>query len=428
MSDTATHGVELLNDAIGTIRHYARAGSALLYGSDTAPDGNPNTHTGADVTNFPGIKKSSEIVDMENETAKVRLLMQYASPGGARKENNRLPNSSDDEFAVAVESMRHLYGPFSITGQLKKALAAKGGRATLRQLLDRTITGCRSQASRYAHGDGSGTLALIRANEAAAQTVIDVDTTVRIEPGMYIDGITISTGVVIEPARKVISVDRANRTITVSPALTTGLTATTDGWVLSCSTSTIANPNNDWNQAYRGLESFVAASGTVSGIDPNVYSTWVATVTAVGGGLSESTLRTAKSSVGQATATDLADSADFVWLTTRGVRDRFVQTLSARHRIVNTIKYEGGMSGIMFDGQPIFADDHMRSGRMYGLHMPSFLWGQMSDWEWMQEDGAILAREGGFDRYTATLFLYCAFMCTRRNANVLLTGITDDTF
>jgi hypothetical protein len=60
-------------------------------------------------------------------------------------------------------------------------------------------------------------MATLRNNEAAAQTVIDVDTTINFRVGEIIDGLTIATGVVIEPAREVTSVDRANLTITVTP-------------------------------------------------------------------------------------------------------------------------------------------------------------------------------------------------------------------
>ena len=49
----------------------------------------------------------------------------------------------------------------------------------------------------------------------------------------------------------------------------------------------------------------------------------------------------------------------------------------------------------------------------------------MSDWEWMQEDGAVLFRVSGQDAYEATLFKYADLMTSARNRNGVCLQLTE---
>jgi hypothetical protein len=271
-------------------------------------------------------------------------------------------------------------------------------------------------------------LTTIRNNEAAAQTVIDVTSTINFRGGEIIDGVTISTGVVIEPAREVISVDRTNRTITVTPALTTGLTATTDGWVRASSDSTVAVPNNSQNKEIQGLASIVAATGTLHGLSPTTYTFWKSFVDATGGAISDAKLRSAKSNSQFESGLDNQSGADFVILTTRGIRDNYSATLTALKRFndAQSMTLRGGFEALMFDSNPIFTDDQCPVSTVWGLSLKKLAWMQASDWDWMEEDGKVLKWESRKDRYIAVLYKYCQLMTTARNAHFKLTGITDD--
>ena len=60
---------------------------------------------------------------------------------------------------------------------------------------------------------------------------------------------------------------------------------------------------------------------------------------------------------------------------------------------------------------------------MYFLTMSSLVLFQESDWDWMDEDGAILSRVSGEDAYEAILFWYSQLGCYARNQNGRLTDI-----
>jgi hypothetical protein len=49
----------------------------------------------------------------------------------------------------------------------------------------------------------------------------------------------------------------------------------------------------------------------------------------------------------------------------------------------------------------------------------------MSDWSWMDSDGAVLSRVSGQDAYEATLYKYTELACSQRNANFVIKDITE---
>jgi hypothetical protein len=75
----------------------------------------------------------------------------------------------------------------------------------------------------------------------------------------------------------------------------------------------------------------------------------------------------------------------------------------------------------------LYFDKDCQSGTAYGLSTNRLQFYRMSDWEFMDEDGAVLARipgASGQDAYEATLFLYSELATDGRNAHAKLTGIT----
>ncbi len=428
MADTATMGAALQRDTLGPIRETCHSGRVLLYGSGGGSDTDGNDAS-ANPSGFKGIMGNSDGVSMTENTVKIRLHMAYNNGHGARNENDSLPEPGSDDYTTLHEPLRAQYSLFSLTGQLIAA-AEKGEAAfkpAFRESLERTTTAAKNGLNRQAFGDSTGVIAVVRNNEAAAQTVIDVDTTIYFRRGERIDGVTIATGVVIEPARLVTDVDRANRTITVTPALTTGLTATTDGWVHSSSNSTVAAPNNSQFRETNGLSNLVDSTGTLHGISPALYPQWAATETAVtaGTGISDAVLRSAKNTVGFETGLD-EDGLSFMLLSSRGLRANYAETQMPLKRHVNTQQLDGGFDAIMFDSTPFVTDDHCQLGTVYGLRLPKIEWKMLKDWSWMDEDGAVLSRVPGKDKYVAVLYMYGQMITTLRSAHFKITGLTDD--
>lgn len=419
MADTATFSAAMKTKFIGPIRDNLPKGKVLLFGD---PDANP--------TDFKGILPKAEGIDFVGNEFRIPLKARRNNSVGFRSENETLPSPSSSEYTYIQEPMRYAYALFNITGQLLKASESNEGafKAAFKAEMDDTILASKLDHNRAAYGNGTGVLTTIRNNEAAGQTVIDVNSTINFRGGERVDGVTIATGVVIEPARLVTAVDRTNRTITVTPALTTGLTNTTDGWVRSSSDSTVAVPNNSWNKEIQGLGSIVTDTGALHGLNPSSYSWWKSYVDTSGGAISDAKLRDAKDAVGFEQGVDVDSGLDFAIVTTRGIRRRYADTLTALKRFndAQSVKLHGGYTALFFDENPIFVDDQCPVSTVFGLALNRLFWSQMSDWDWMEEDGKVLKWESRKDRYIAVLYKYCQLGTTHRGAHFKLTGITDD--
>ena len=405
---------------LGPIRDNLPRGKVLLFGD---PDAN--------VTDFKGILPSAEGIDFVGNEFRIPLKSDRNQAVGFRSENETLPAPGSSKYTYLQEPMRYAYATFNITGQLLKASESNEGafRQAFKAEVEDTTLSSKLDVNRAAHGNGTGAITTIRNNEAAGQTVIDVTTTVNFRGGEVVDGVTLATGVVIEPARTVTSVDRPNRTITVTPALTTGLTATTDGWVRASTDSTIAVPNNSWNKEIQGLGSIVSSTGTLHGLSPTTYPWWKSYTSAVGGAISDTVLHTAKDEVGFEQGLSVDNGLDFAIVTTRGIRRRYSDTLVSLKQFTNTeaVKLRGGYTALMFDENPIFVDDATDPGTVWGLALNRLFWSQMSDWDWLDEDGKVLKWESRKDRYIAVLYKYCQLGTTHRGAHFKLTTVTDDT-
>lgn len=427
MADTATMGAVLVR-GIGPVRETIGRNAVLLYGPNngSGTDSNP---ANADPTGFKGIMASSDNVNMTENTARYRLFMGYASPGGSRNENDDLPVSEADEYATALEPMRAHYSGFNLTGQLISAAERSEAafKKPMTESLERTTTGAKVNLNRQAWGTGAGILSGLSADEAAAQTVISVTSTINYRVGLRIDGVNQATGVVIEPARKVTNIDRTNKTITVTPALTTGLAAATDGWVLSSLNSTVAAPNNSQFRETNGLQNMVSASGTLHGLSPSQWRNWASYEQDMAGvGISDSAIRVAKRSVGFETGL-YATAMEFALLSTQGMRDAYAETQLPLKRHVNTQKLEGGFDAIMVDGNPFITDDACPTNNVFGVRIPKLEWAMMQDWDWMQRDGHVLKQVPGKDAYRAYLYQYSNFITTHRGAHFRLKNFSGDT-
>ena len=104
-----------------------------------------------------------------------------------------------------------------------------------------------------------------------------------------------------------------------------------------------------------------------------------------------------------------------VILTTRAIRREYLDLMQADRRNVNTMVLDGGWKALDYNGIPLMVDDDAIDGEMYFLTTSDIQQYRMSDYDWMDRDGAVLARISGYDAYEAVLFIYAELGCSRRN-------------
>jgi len=111
-------------------------------------------------------------------------------------------------------------------------------------------------------------------------------------------------------------------------------------------------------------------------------------------------------------------------LTTRAIRREYKELLDTDRRHVNTMTLDGGWSALEFNGIPLTVDDDAIDGEMYFLTTKDIQIYRMSDYDWMDKDGAILSRVSGVDAYEAVLFRYAEMGLSRRNSQGVLVDLS----
>jgi hypothetical protein len=426
MADTATFSAAMKTKFIGPIRDSLHSGKVLLFGSGSdSPSG-----TDANPTSFKGILPSAENIDFVGNEFRIPLKTARNQAVGFRSENETLPAAGNSTYTYLSEPMRYAYGAFNITGQLMKASETNEGafKAAFKQEMEDTVLNSKLDHNRAAWNDGSGKFTDVRTNSLTTDTVINVNSTINFRGGEYIDFVT-SGGTVVAAACKVVSVDRTNRTITLAAQVGFVLVAGTHFPVRASSDSTTGTPNNSQNREIQGIGSIVANTGTLHGVNPTTYAFWKSYYKGSIGAISDAAIRDALDGVGFESGVDLdSDQSNYALISTRGIRRRYADTLLSVKRFTNaeSTTLHGGFKVLDFDGNNWFIDDSCPVGTVVGLSLKDLFWAQMSDWEWMEEDGKVLKWESRKDRYTAVLFKYCQLGTTARNRHFKIDGVTDD--
>lgn len=418
MADTATFSAAMKTKFIGPIRDNLPKGKVLLFGD---ADANP--------TQFKGILPSAENIDFVGNEFRIPLKAERNNAVGFRSENETLPAPGYSSYTYLQEPMRFAYAVFNITGQLLRAAESNEGafRPAFKAEIEDTLLASKLDVNRSAHGDGSGKLTDVRTEAAKGAAEVAVNSTINFRGGEIIDFVK-ATGEVVSAAHKVTGVNRAERKIRVTPALGAAVKNGEVFPVRASADSTTSVPNNSQNKEIQGLASIVSNTGTLHGINPATYSWWKSYVNSEGGAIGDDILHLAKDEVGFEQGIDVDNGLDFALVTTRGLRRRYASTLTSVKRFndAESVRLHGGYTALMFDENPIFVDDQCPLGTVYGLALNRLFWAQMSDWDWMDEDGKVLKWESRKDRYIAVLYKYCQLGTTHRGAHFKLTGLTDD--
>jgi len=362
------------------------------------------------------IEKTSK--DVVGEGLRIPLHISRNSGVGSRGTDGdeTLPTAGNQGYQRADVKTKDTYACINIYGKAIRATRNDKG-AFLRQLrseVEGAVGDAKIDVERQlVASDTTGTLTLTNGGTTAA--TVTVDSTQYLEEGMIVD-IGADTGVTI------LSIDSAT-TITMTASLTWGddeiikRTGMTSGWELN------------------GLKLFLSDSTTAMGLDVATYPFWKANV-----------VGTAASPV-PLTELDMLESCDLVnkkggtvdyAITAYGGRRAFYNILQSQKRfgeVGQKMKLKGGWNGLVWSAGekdiPITVNRYWpetATETSFGfLSLKEMAMGQMSDWEWMEEDGNVLARQTGAGKkeaYEGTLVKDCEQITYARNRHTLLAGVT----
>lgn len=340
---------------------------------------------------------------------------------GARAEGGTLPTAGNQQYKECIVPMRYIYGRIKITGPSIKA--ARSNEGAFLRAVDSEMRGLekdmKASLNRQFYGDGTGILATCAS--AASATAVTVDSVTKLRVGMPVSILVTASGAT---------------TAGVVSDVISAINSTTKVITLATGVATYASIDNTYsvyaggsrNSEMMGLSGIVSATSTLQLLDVATYPWWVATIldnSATNRPISDNLIQTAIDTL-EANSSGMTSAI----YTSFGVRRAYTALLTATKQLVNTQKLQGGYEAISYMGGshgtiPIIADKDAPANKMFFLDESELQLYRLSDFDWMDEDGAILSRVSGEDAYEAVLCVYQELGSSIRNANARLDDITE---
>ncbi len=355
------------------------------------------------------LKKSSNEVVGEQVVLPLHFGRNWGVGARGTNGTGTLPTARNQQYDKAVFTTKDVYGRISISGKTIRATKSDRG-AFLRSVSSETKGMTRdlaSEVNRQMHGDATGTLTLINGNQTSA--TLNVDSTQYLEEGMHVD---IDT-----------DLDGTINTINSATSITLA------GSITVVDNDIIRIAGTGATDELNGLDLIVNTTGTLETIDPSTVTIWKANVfgsDASPTGLTEDDMQEAVDGAekkgGKITLIE----------TSYAGRRKYINLLTAQKQFTSpqTGKLKGGYNYIDFNDIPLVVDRHVPEDstktRMYFLTLDSLGIYRMADFDWMKEDGNILARQVGSsatESYEGTLVCDMEFATTARRHNSALKGI-----
>lgn len=358
----------------------------------------------------------------------VQSLHVGRNPGiGARQELEQLPDPGNQSYVKSRTDLRYNYARSAVSGPLMKATRTDEGswvRAVASEQKG-MVTDLRNDVNRQLFGTSDGVIADLA--DTGSSTTVTLATTAtstqarQIKKNMKVDIGTVANPTQTAQARTVTSVNVAAKTFTISGSAID--VAAGDKVFVSGNGGAGAD-----QREITGLQTIVGNTGTLHGVDSSVYNEWQSFVDDNSG-----TPRAATEGLFQAALDEIdtvsgGEDVDLI-VTSNGVMRNFYNGLAARRQIVNTTKISGGFSAVSIvttRGETNFiSDKDAPQGMAFLLDTDHLTFNEASDWEFMDDDGAILSRLANTDAYEFTLYKYAELTTDMRNAHGLIKDIEE---
>lgn len=370
--------------------------------------------------------------DTDGRRAVLALHMSRNQGAGARAEGGTLPTAGSQGYVDEVIPVFSNYQRGKISGQLIRS-ADRGSASFINALdaeTDGMTTDLKRDVNRQLWGTSDGVIAGTDLTTSSLQVKL-VSTATYVQFEQLEVGMPVDIGTVAAPTLKTSNnaIVRTGGAGTAADPYWIELTAvaTTTG------TDFIFRTGNGGSGASQkeltGVQSIVAASGTLWGVNPTTWPKFVSTVKSNLGtnrAVTESLMAQTVHAVNRQSGKwpNLATCSD-------GVQRAFAAHLMSTKRSVNTLDLHGGYGkGIDFiagggTSCPVTIDRDCPANRMFFFSTDRLIQFEMSDWEFMDMDGSVLSRVANEDAYEMTLFKYHEFATDRRNVHGMLSDLTE---
>lgn len=368
--------------------------------------------------------------DIEGRRAVLSINTARNTGIGARAEMGPLPDAGHQGYNEERVPLKYNYGRIQLSGPVIRSMGSDRGSFT-RAITSETqgvTRDLRNDVNRQLYGFGDGRIATLAAaasgNTATLQTPTDTQKR-QLQVGMLIDIGTTANPTATATARRITSVNIAAGTFVFDGAavvITVGDVVTLSG----------SGGTGAAQKEITGLQKQIAATGALWNIDPATVPNWAAYVDDPGGTRAVSEAMFLKAS--QVVNINSGEEVN-LWVTSDGVQRAYAALLTSLKRFNTPTDLHGGYKGLDLSNTnqgntgsntvSMVFDKDCPSSTAFGLTTRRFQWYKMSDWEFMEEDGAVLSRVPNVDAYEGTLFLYAELATDGRNAHAKVGSLTE---
>jgi hypothetical protein len=370
--------------------------------------------------------------DIEGRRAVLALKVSRNHGIGARAEGGTLPGAGRQGYAEERVDLKYNYGRIQISGPVMRSMGSDRGSFT-RAVTSETegvVTDLKKDVNRQLFGTSNGVIATCGTTSSSTTVTLLGATAVQLRQlaaGMVIDIGTVANPVSVAEARTIVSVGSGS--IVISGAAV----STTSGAAFIFRSGSGGAVGGAGQKEFTGLQSIVAASGALFNVDPGTHAVWASYVDANGGtnrSISEAILMRAQHEV-----QIRSGKAANLWVSSDGVQRATANLLSSLRRFNEPVQLKAGYQALNVNTSGLGTNGPNQVGMMLDPDCPAntaFLLNtqhvkffRMSDWEFMEEDGAVLSRVPNQDAYEATLFCYAEQATDQRNAHARVSDITE---
>ncbi len=210
-------------------------------------------------------------------------------------------------------------------------------------------------------------------------------------------------------AKRIVSVDRKNKTVTLS------------GSVSAAEENDVITVQGSYKNELTGLKAIFGDDDQIYGLSKTAHGWLNPYKKEISGEITELDIQTALDSIEEQSG----GAVNFI-ICSWGVRRALQKLFAENKRNIDVEVLSGGYKAMTYNGIPIVADRFCPEGTMYLLNTEDFTLCQLCDWQWLEgEDGSVLRQVAGKPVYTATLVKYADLICARPIGQGVISGITE---
>lgn len=350
---------------------------------------------------------------VEGDEWVLSLHVQRNSGVGATTETGTTPTAGNQKYVHARDAVKEIRGRIEITGRVIKAMASNKGSFV--RAIDSEMKGVTADAhrdmNRQLAGTGNGVIAQCGTTSNATTVVLHSTTPKsamrQLENGMVVDIGTVASPTSVASARTISAVSITNKTFVVS-----GAAVTTDDTAFIFR----AGAGGAGVETH-GLQEIVKESGSLFNVDPSTYTIWKSHVKdAASGPINDALLEEVMDEI------DLASGKEIdLWLTSYSVYREYGNYLTIQKRAQNTVDLKGGFKGLSIVSGAreagLTRERDIPDAKAYAVCTENLFAPTMSDWDFMDEDGAVFSRVANKNAYEATLYKFMDLATDQRNAH-----------